>query len=200
MVMTMSSDDRLENAWSEIAAMPAPTQLAALGSVLWVCPPELPHPLDGWERAVRAEAHALIDAVGVREWVAFLDANGDCRGRLHLLPDTDFLAWEALIASLARGSDGCEPMPLCRRLRMRSFRGRWRAIALRLRAVARARTDMRMRPWTLHARPTPLSAFGLEVAHAIVRAEDAEPMLAPPPDAAAQPFSPPSFVPLTSIR
>jgi hypothetical protein len=157
--------------------LPAPAELAALGAVLCVHPGELPIAPQSRAATLRAELQASVDIAGVRESIAFLDAEGQCRGRLYLLPDTDFLAWEALVARLPQCALE-RPMPgaatLCRRLRMRLSCGRWQAVALRLRAIAHGGR------WALQVAPTPLSALGLELAHAIARAEDAEPMLAPP--------------------
>jgi hypothetical protein len=169
------------NDWFEHASLPSAPQLAALGRVLWLSPPEWPHPLQGRGIAVRAQAQAAVDAGGAREWIAFLDADDACCGRLYLLPDTDFLAWESLVAVLLRSEYDSGTMPLCRRLLARLHRGRWRAFALRMRATARATTNARADEWTLFTHPTSLSVLGLQVAHAIVRAEDAEPMLALPP-------------------
>ncbi|GLQ96958.1 hypothetical protein GCM10007863_13780 [Dyella mobilis] len=42
---------------------------------------------------------SVITDDGPREWLECLDRLGCTRARLHLLPDTDFLAWDALTAS-----------------------------------------------------------------------------------------------------
>lgn len=44
-----------------------------------------------------AVAHAEVTAYGPREWLSLDDAQGICRARMHLLPDTDYLAWDSLI-------------------------------------------------------------------------------------------------------
>ena len=49
-------------------------------------------------------ASTVIGADGPREWIDCLDARGRFCARLHLLPDTDYLAWDALL------SHGC-PLP-----------------------------------------------------------------------------------------
>jgi hypothetical protein len=36
---------------------------------------------------------------GPREWIECVDARGVIRARLHLLPDTDYLAWDRLLAA-----------------------------------------------------------------------------------------------------
>ncbi len=43
-------------------------------------------------------ASSMIGADGPREWIDCLDAGGVFCARLHLLPDTDYLAWDALLA------------------------------------------------------------------------------------------------------
>lgn len=43
-------------------------------------------------------ASSMIGADGPREWIDCLDASGAFCARLHLLPDTDYLAWDALLA------------------------------------------------------------------------------------------------------
>lgn len=42
-------------------------------------------------------AASMIGADGPREWIDCLDADGRLCARLHLLPDTDYLAWDALL-------------------------------------------------------------------------------------------------------
>lgn len=54
-----------------------------------------------------------IGAEGPREWLECFDAQGVLQARLHLLPDTDYLAWDALLVA-------AEPLngaPLMRMLR-----------------------------------------------------------------------------------
>ncbi|PXV52326.1 hypothetical protein SAMN04487785_105318 [Dyella jiangningensis] len=43
-------------------------------------------------------ASSMIGADGPREWIDCLDAAGTFCARLHLLPDTDYLAWDALLS------------------------------------------------------------------------------------------------------
>jgi hypothetical protein len=167
-----------DGAFPSADRLPAPAELAALGSVLFLHPETAPCAPQAWATAVRAELHASVDAAGTREWIAWMDAGGACLGRLYLLPDTDFLAWESLVQRLPQCAveRRTSTESLCRRLRARLSAGRWRAVALRLRAIARGAH------WMLQAAPTPLSSIGLEVAHAITRVEDAQAMLAPSPD------------------
>lgn len=47
-------------------------------------------------------ATSVVTDDGPREWLECIDHLGHPRARLHLLPDTDYLAWDALIGS-------CEP-------------------------------------------------------------------------------------------
>lgn len=47
-------------------------------------------------------ATSVVTDDGPREWLECIDRLGRPRARLHLLPDTDYLAWDALIGS-------CEP-------------------------------------------------------------------------------------------
>ena len=50
----------------------------------------------------------MVSADGPREWIECLDARGEILAQLHLLPDTDYLAWDnlpsdsAVITSLPR--------------------------------------------------------------------------------------------------
>jgi hypothetical protein len=41
-------------------------------------------------------AASMVTDDGPREWLECVDRFGDTRARLHLLPDTDYLAWDAL--------------------------------------------------------------------------------------------------------
>lgn len=88
-------------------------QLPALGSVLyqWTreaeC--EASAPVRGWLvqapnlRPLIGVTHvqcvSMVGARGPREWFDCLDATGQLRARIYLLPDTDYLAWDALIAA-----------------------------------------------------------------------------------------------------
>jgi hypothetical protein len=44
-------------------------------------------------------ATSAVTEDGPREWYECMDRSGRSRARLHLLPDTDYLAWEALMAA-----------------------------------------------------------------------------------------------------
>ncbi|MFC4525410.1 hypothetical protein ISN76_04080 [Dyella halodurans] len=86
--------------------------LPLLGSVLYLPAPR-PAPQDlpvctGWLVAQcelaplfdtrELVAASMIGAEGPREWIDCMDAQGRPCARLHLLPDTDYLAWDALLA------------------------------------------------------------------------------------------------------
>jgi hypothetical protein len=87
-------------------------RLPSLGSVLYlhntsaqVIAVELPPGLLVTERALAPlldvrwlMATSAVTEDGPREWLECMDRFGRSRARLHLLPDTDYLAWEALMA------------------------------------------------------------------------------------------------------
>ncbi|WP_130619522.1 hypothetical protein [Dyella amyloliquefaciens] len=52
---------------------------------------------------------SMIGADGPREWIDGVDGQGNFCARVHLLPDTDYLAWDALLA----GSEPLPATPLC---------------------------------------------------------------------------------------
>jgi hypothetical protein len=119
-------------------------------------------------------AHTSITPRGPREWLCFRDNAGDAQGKLYLLPDTDYLAWDEMNAT-RRISPQPEPTP------------RWHAHGAFLRsAIARLGTGWRGRllsfelkrfPWlrTLGAHASlRISLLGLELARAIARDENAE--------------------------
>jgi hypothetical protein len=99
--------------WLRIAPAPLVAALPALDSVLYMplaaCGPELlalprgllvetpelaPLLRVRWLMAV-----SVIAVDGPREWVDGLDRTGRPCVRLHLLPDTDYLGWDRLLAS-----------------------------------------------------------------------------------------------------
>ncbi|TAM58388.1 MAG: hypothetical protein EPN49_12615 [Rhodanobacter sp.] len=43
-------------------------------------------------------AASVVTSEGPREWVECVDRHGHLRARLYLLPDTDYLAWDMLLA------------------------------------------------------------------------------------------------------
>ena len=81
-------------------AVPSAAQLASLGVVLCL------HRrgsalLDGWHAA--KDARPCHDQSNPREHLCFHDGDSRCRWQLHLLPETDFLAWDALMSTLPVG-------------------------------------------------------------------------------------------------
>ncbi|TNJ33021.1 Hemin transport protein [Arenimonas terrae] len=108
--------------------------LGALGPVLCLHAPSDPHPLTGWRRARKVRAQVRLDSDGPHEALHFLDADGRDCWRLYLLPDSDFHAWERLLASLPVHVDG----PHAGQGRWRGKRSvlpHWQACALRLHPV-----------------------------------------------------------------
>ena len=74
---------------------PRPAQSDLLVASGWlVARPELAPLFDTRELV----AASMIGAEGPREWIDCMDAQGRPCARLHLLPDTDYLAWDALLA------------------------------------------------------------------------------------------------------
>ncbi len=125
-------------------ALPTPAQLALLGTVLCLHRPGVVNELDGWSRARRVEAHRAINGDGMQESLWFFDAGDDCCWQLHLLPDSDFLAWEQLASTVpgvchAQASDGIGDR-LWRALAQRLRGGAWQASALRFHALTPAVT------------------------------------------------------------
>src|SRR5690606_37656857 len=116
---------------------------------------------------------AGVDSDGLRESVLFFDDRDQCCWRLYLLPDSDFLAWDRLLATLpavpVTGIASHVGERLWRRLAGRVRGGQWRATSLRLHAMSETE-----RAPMLAASLAPVSALGAATAQAIVRAEGAE--------------------------
>lgn len=150
-------------------AWPAPAQLAGLGTVLCLYHADGSE-LAGWQQAVSAHACHGVDSEGIYESVCFCDARGRCVWRLYLLPDTDFLAWDRLVARLpqqpAREAGGNVGERLWRRLAGHLGGQRWRVCALRLHAVEQGSG--------LAASLVRLSTPGTATARRIARLEGAE--------------------------
>lgn len=164
--------------------LPDAAQLAALGSVLCLYRYDDTPPVRWWA-AGRARVHACVDATGAREWVSVHGASGhdarareddadDDRLRFYLLPDTDFLAWERMTATLASAATQRAAAVqslharLLTRVAARVRRARWQALPLRLQAQPGAGG------WRLTALPVDLSPLGRRVAETIARCEGAE--------------------------
>jgi hypothetical protein len=154
--------------------LPQPRQLAALGTVL--CLYRLQHgsELSGWAHAAYAEAAVGVDSDGLRESVRFFDSEGRCCWHLHLLPDSDFLGWDRMMASLPCSQEalGCErgvAERLWRRLAGRVRGEQWRACTVRLYALTQAGATP-----VLAASLAGVSPLGAAVARRIVDAEGVE--------------------------
>lgn len=110
-----------------------PETLAALGPLLCLHDSADPHLLAGWTRAVRLVASVQLHSDGPTESLCFFDARGQGCWCLQRLPDSDFHAWERLVATLPLAT---HPLATsCRRWEKRSARPAWRACALRLHAL-----------------------------------------------------------------
>ncbi|KRA53498.1 hypothetical protein ASD77_02090 [Pseudoxanthomonas sp. Root65] len=151
---------------------PAAAQLAALGPVLCLYRAQQGSELAGWQQAVRVEVHTGVDSDGLDERLLFFDAQGRCCWRLCLLPDSDFVAWDRLVASLPTGG-GDEAAGLADRLWQRLagllVGGQWRACALQLHAVPRPAAMP-----VLAASLSLMSPLGVATARRIAHAEGAD--------------------------
>jgi hypothetical protein len=159
------------------ARLPTPGQLARLGTVLCLYPAGAGGELGGWSRAVCAEAAVPLHGDGPEDCIAFRDTGGGCCWKLYLLPDSDFLAWERLVARLPVQADaGTGPAPgigerLLQRLVGRRRSGHWQASVLRLGALALPGASS---PGALAAVLAPVSPTGAAAARAIARRADAD--------------------------
>ena len=141
---------------------PDPRSLCALGPVLCLHAASDPHPLAGWSKAHWAAGCVRLEADGPRESVCFYTAGGETCWQLHVLPDSDFLAWARLIEGLPSfdGGDVASThwLERCRRV----VRPAWRACALRLHVVPGCTGDM-----ALAAAEVQLSPLGADRARRI---------------------------------
>jgi len=125
-----------------------PQALAQLGPVLCLYPAVDDNPLSGWELALRAAYCAGIDSSGPHESLLFFDAEGGLCWQLCLLPETDFLRWEHLIAAMPAGTDWLPRAGL--RVSPRQAVARiigpplWRACPLQLHAVSAGPSGQRL--------------------------------------------------------
>ncbi|MFL6588423.1 MAG: Hemin transport protein [Luteimonas sp.] len=153
---------------STACVVPTPSQLAALGTVLCLHRSGAARELGGWSSARRTEAHAGLDLDGMHESLRFFDADDACCWQLHLLPDSDFLAWERLAGHLPRCSEvahGGIGERLWRSLAQRIRGGAWDASVLRFQAVPAADEGGPM----LVASLGTLSPLGIDCARRIAR-------------------------------
>jgi hypothetical protein len=154
--------------------LPTTAQLAALGAVLCLHRARAADPVAGWSRAWRMQVHHAVDGDGLQESLQAFDADGACDWQLHLLPDSDFLAWERLTAGLPGVSHDLDDahagvgerlwQALARRLRGDA----WRASVVRFEPSPGAHMDAR------HAYPAArlasISATGADAVRRITRA------------------------------
>jgi hypothetical protein len=155
------------------SCLPRAQQLAALGTVLCLYRPQHGGELSGWAQARRAESRAGVDSDGLRESLAFFDEGDRCCWRLFLLPDSDFLAWDRLLACLPVREEA-EPATgvgerLWRKLAGRLLGEQWQACVLKLHVLPSA-----ARQPVLAASLGTLSPLGASTARRIVEAEGVE--------------------------
>ncbi|MGN6091429.1 MAG: hypothetical protein ACTHOL_03700 [Luteibacter jiangsuensis] len=113
--------------------------LGQLGGVLYLAPRDAAAPALGEPHDCLVETAELasllgtcyvgvtcaVTAEGPREWIDCVDGQGETLGRVYLLPDTDYLAWDGLFADASpapapsrRAPDrgwlrACRPRVLC---------------------------------------------------------------------------------------
>jgi hypothetical protein len=154
-------------------SLPRAQQLAALGTVLCLYRPQDGSELSGWARAVRAESRVGVDSDGLRESLAFFDHQGRFCWRLYLLPDSDFVAWDGLLALLPSREEADVGAGLgerlWRRLAGRLLGDQWQACLLRLHVV-----PVEIGRPVLAASLATVSPLGAATARHIARAEGAE--------------------------
>jgi len=96
--------------WRRLAPLALLGHLPALGEVLYLPGASVgidPPPgclLGARELEPLLRTHWLAEAGevttdGPREWIECVDARGVVQARVHLLPDTDYLAWDRLLAA-----------------------------------------------------------------------------------------------------
>ncbi|HSD15912.1 MAG TPA: Hemin transport protein [Thermomonas sp.] len=158
-------------------SLPHPHELAALGAVLCLYRIHAGSELAGWSRAVRVSSDSALDSDGLCESLQFFDRDGLCCWRLYLLPDTDFLAWERLLAGMPAQPRQPDHGPglrerLWRRVARHLGGPAWRANVLRFHAPPAGPGFAGQS--LLAASLPPLSACGAEVGRRIVRREGIE--------------------------
>ena len=130
----------------------------------------LEHPaLAAFSSCVKLQVFAAAGTHGPREWMEWIDANGDCAARMYLLPDTDHFAWDDMVAdcSITRAA----PRTIARECMPRIFRWMRRSNQAQIVRFPLLRLPC-LRVLGLRM-PGELSALGREIAAAIVRDEAA---------------------------
>jgi len=128
----------------------------------------LEHPaLAAFSSCVKLQVFAAAGTHGPREWMEWIDANGDCAARMYLLPDTDHFAWDDMVAdcSITRAA----PRTIARECMPRIFRWMRRSNQAQIVRFPLLRLPC-LRVLGLRM-PGELSALGREIAAAIVRDE-----------------------------
>jgi hypothetical protein len=176
--MAGTTIDAACRATSTAGVLPSPAQLAALGTLLCLYHRQAGGELAGWSQAVHAVSHSGIDSEGLRESLWFHDRAGECCWRLYLLPDSDFLAWERLLAVLPGAGDRLAHDGigdrLWRRLAARVRGIHWQASLLRLHALPPGPGFAYARQPVLAASLASVSTLGAVAARRIARSEGAE--------------------------
>ncbi len=152
--------------------LPRAQQLAALGKVLCLFRAQHGSELSGWTQAVRVESRTGVDSDGLRESLVFFDEEGHCCWRLYLLPDSDFLAWDRLIASLPCRDEVEAPVGVGERL-WRRLAGRLRGEQWQTRIVQLHAVSAAVAPPVLVASLVSVSPLGAATAQRIAQAEGA---------------------------
>jgi hypothetical protein len=133
----------------------------------------LDHPsLAAFSSCVELRAHSAIGTHGPREWLELIDAQGLCSARLYLLPDADYLAWDAMLGECAIVRSQAQVPERWRahtaflRCALRRLRVAWRAQVVRFPLLQLPCLRV------LGVRePVELSALGRQIAAAITRDE-----------------------------
>lgn len=176
--------------------MPSPLQLAALGPVLCLYRTRPGGELSGWAEATRAAVVCEVDSEGLCECVWFYDRSDHCCWRLYLLPDSDSLAWEYLVAGLPvqplPTRDGGIGQRLWSRLAQRLRGERWQASLLRFHLPRTGPGFGCVQEMLLAATLTTVSPLGAATARRLAKAEGLEDQ-APLDDCCCQHLDPPSY-------
>ncbi|MFT3806565.1 Hemin transport protein [Arenimonas sp.] len=150
-------------------ACPCPAaDLARLGPLLCLYPDCQTHVLAGWAGAVAVRPAVRIDSDGPQESLLFLDAASRPCWQLYLLPDSDYLAWDDVVAQLhairseSTATASRTDPKACIQLTVGN--PVWRACALRLHAMGETSA-----PGNLAAANAALSEAGRRAAERIAR-------------------------------
>lgn len=131
--------------------------LTDLGPVLCLHRDADPHALLGLRQAKLIRVQVRIDSDGICESLSFLDADENPCWRLCLLPDSNYWAWDRILAQLQCASESDVNATY------RPGNAFWRCCPLRLHACATVSGP------TLAAAPVQLSATGARQAERLAR-------------------------------